>query len=110
MDRAAWQPAAESFSKATSCYALAAGSARKELATLEQATLEPGLKARRMSTARKRIESGEAMAGQSAFNAAQTFVQSSQTGRALEYLQMAERHPATREQALALRARIGAAR
>jgi tetratricopeptide (TPR) repeat protein len=106
MDQAAWQLAAESFSKATSCYALAAGTARKELETLEQSTLEPGVKGRRISTARKRVESGEAMAGQSAFNAAQSFMQSSQTRRALDYIELAERHPATREQALALKARI----
>jgi hypothetical protein len=34
-------------------------------------------------------------------------VQSGQTRPALDYIELAERHPATREQALALRARIG---
>jgi tetratricopeptide (TPR) repeat protein len=110
MDQAAWQPAAESFSKATSCYALAAGTAGKELTSLEQSALEPELKARRMASARKRIESGEELAGQSALNAAQSFVQSGQTRLALDYIELAERHPATRDQALALRARIGSMR
>jgi tetratricopeptide (TPR) repeat protein len=110
MDRAAWQPAAESFSKAANCFALAATTARKELTSLEQSTLEPELKARRLSSARKRIESGEELAGQSALNAAQSFLLSGQTRQALEYIELAERHPATRDQAFALRARIGSVR
>ncbi len=109
-DQAAWQPAAESFSKAASCYALAAGTARKELTTLEQSGLEPGLKARRVSSARKRIESGDELAGQSALNAAQGYVRAGQTRLALDCIELAERHPATRDQALALRARINSTR
>jgi tetratricopeptide (TPR) repeat protein len=109
-DQAAWQPAAESFSKAASCYALAASTARKELTTLEQSALEPALKTRRMSSARKRIESGEALAGQSALSAARSFVESGQSRLALDYIDLAERHPATRDQALALRARIAGTR
>jgi tetratricopeptide (TPR) repeat protein len=107
MDQAAWQLAAESFSKATNCFTLAASTAGKELTSLEQSPIEPELKARRMSSARKRIESGEELAGQSALNAAQSFVQSGQTRPALDYIELAEGHPGTREQALALRARIG---
>ena len=80
------------------------------MTTLEQSTLEPGLKARRMSSARKRIESGEALAGQSALSAARSFVESGQSRLALDYIELAERHPATRDQALALRARIGSTR
>ena len=110
VDQAAWQPAAESFSNATRCYTLAASTARKELTSLEQSALEPGLKARRISSTRKRIESGEELAGQSALSAAQSFVQSGQTRPALDYIELAERHPATRAQALALRARIAGTR
>jgi hypothetical protein len=110
MDQAAWQPAAGSFSKATSCFALAAGTARKELTSLEQSALEPERKARRVSTAQKRIESGEELAGQSALNAALSFVQSGQARLALDYIELAERHPATRDQAIALRVRISSTR
>jgi tetratricopeptide (TPR) repeat protein len=110
IDQAGWPLAAESFSKATTCFTLAASTARKELATLEQSALEADLKAKRISSAQKRIESAEELAGQSAVNAAQSFVQSGQARLALAYIELAEHHQATRDQALALRARIAGTR
>jgi tetratricopeptide (TPR) repeat protein len=106
IDRRAWHPAADRYSKATDCFALAANTARADVARLEQSALEPGLTATRLSSARKRIESAEELGGQSALTAAQSYVHTGQNGLALTFIERAERHPATRADALALRARI----
>lgn len=106
IDLKAWQMAADRFSKATNCYALVAGSVRTELAALERAALDPALKARRLSSARKRLESAEDLGSQSALNAAQSYVHAGDTDSALTYVERAERHPATRDKAQDLEERI----
>ena len=106
VDRGAWQLAAEQYSTATSCFALTAKAARAGLEILEQSALEPAVKAARLSTARKRIDSAEELGGRSALSAAEGYVHASQAGLALTYIELAERHPATRTDARTLRARI----
>ena len=110
VDQSAWQLAADKYSKATNCFALAATAARADLEKLEQSSLEPGLKATRLSTARKRIESAEELSGQSALSAAESHIHARQEGQAVIYIEQAERHPASREAARALRARIASVR
>ena len=105
VDQTMWQPAADRFSKATACFALAARTAGAELAALDQSALDPALTAR-IASARKRIESAEALGGQAALNAAQCFVRTGQKRLALAHIELAERHPATRDRARALRPAI----
>ena len=105
-DRDAWHQAAEMYSKATNCFAVAANVARTDLARLEQAVLEPALKATRLATARKRIESAEDLSARSALDAAQSYLHVGQNGLALTFVDRAEKHPVTHARALALRARI----
>jgi len=105
-DQAAWPQAADRFSKATGCFATAASRARTELTELEGSALDAARKARRISSARKRIESAEELGGQSALGAAQSFVHSGHKAMALSYVELAGRSPGTREKALALRSHI----
>jgi tetratricopeptide (TPR) repeat protein len=105
-DQAVWPQAADRFSKATGCFAAAASRARTELTELEKSALDPARKARRVSSVRKRIESAEALGGQSALGAAQSFVHSGHKAMALRYVELAGRSPGTREKALALRSHI----
>jgi tetratricopeptide (TPR) repeat protein len=105
-DKKDWAPASDRFSKATTCFAAAAKSARADLARLESSSLSPVVKARRTAAAQKRIDSAEELGGQSAFNAAQSFAQIGQKAQALTYVALAESQPSMREKALALRARI----
>ncbi len=105
VDKIAWQPAADRFSKATACFATAARSARAELAALDQTALEPAIKAR-ISSARKRAESADELGGQAALHAAQCFLHTNQKSLALTYVELAARHPSTRDKAEALRPTI----
>jgi len=106
-DQRAWQPAADKYSKATNCFIRAANTARAELAKLEQSELEPSSKATRRSSAQKRTESADELSGQSALRAAQRYVLANQKTLAVTYIELAERYPSSRAEALALRARIG---
>jgi tetratricopeptide (TPR) repeat protein len=106
VDLGAWELAADKYSTATNCFALAAKTARADLERIEQTTIEAPVKAARLSTARKRIESAEDLSGQSALSAAQSYIRANQDQLALRYIEVAERHPASRASALALRTRI----
>jgi tetratricopeptide (TPR) repeat protein len=105
VDTMAWPPAADRFSKATACFAMAAKHARTELAALDQTALEPAVKAR-VSSARKRAESAEELGGQAALQAAQCFLNTNQKSLALTYVELAARHASTRDKAEALRPAI----
>jgi len=106
MDLGDWKAASDRFSNAVQCYAVAAGMARAELRSIENAALEPAVRARRLASARKRLESAEELGAQSALNAAQTYVQLGDGERALAYVERAEGHPSTRNAAGVLRMRI----
>jgi tetratricopeptide (TPR) repeat protein len=71
-DRAAWPDAAGTFAKAAACFATAGDRARKELASIENAALAPGVKARRLASTRKRLESSEDLRGQATLNVARS--------------------------------------
>ena len=107
VDRGAWPLAAEAYSTATRCFALTAKTARADLERLEQSALEPAVKAARLSTARKRLESAEELGGRAALSAATGYVHAGQVGLALTYIELAERHAATGIDARALRTQIG---
>jgi hypothetical protein len=64
------------------------------------------VKARRIATARKRVESSEHRHAQSAFNAASSYLRLRNKSEALEYVALAAQHPLLKEKAAALRATI----
>ncbi len=107
VEQSAWQLAVDKFSKATTCFAAAANTARAELAKVEQSSVDAAVKARRAASARKRIESAEDLGSQSALNAAAGLINIGQPRQALPYIDLAEKQPGTHDKALALRARIG---
>jgi tetratricopeptide (TPR) repeat protein len=107
VDRGAWLLAAEKYSAATGCFALIAKTARTDLARLEQSALEPSVKPARLSTARKRLESAEELGARAALSAASAYLHAGQVSLALTYMELAERHPATRIEARALRTQTG---
>jgi tetratricopeptide (TPR) repeat protein len=106
VDRGAWRLAAEKYSGAANCFALAAKTARADVQRLEQSAIEPAVKAARLSTAQQRIESAEELSSRSALGAAQGYVHAGQVGLALPYIDLAERHPAARTDARTLRVQI----
>jgi tetratricopeptide (TPR) repeat protein len=110
IDRGDWKAAADRFSNGVQCYAVAAGMARAELASIENASLDPGERTRRLATTRKRWESAEELGAQSALNAAQAYVQVGERERALAFVERAERHVSTRNAAGMLRVRIAGVR
>jgi len=106
VDRRAWLLAAEKYSTATRCFALTAQTALADLERLERSALDPAVKAARLSTARKRLESAEELGGRTALSAAEGYIHADRASQALTYIELAERHPATRDDARALRARV----
>lgn len=74
IDRAEWPAAAGTFSKATACFATAAATARKELASIEKAALVPAAKERRLTSTRKRLESAEELREQATLNAVRSIM------------------------------------
>jgi tetratricopeptide (TPR) repeat protein len=106
IDLGDWRAAADRFSKAVQCHAVAAGMARAEIGSIETAALDPAVRARRLASARKRLESAEELGAQSALNAAQAYAQVGERERALAYVERAEGHTSTRNAAGELRVRI----
>jgi tetratricopeptide (TPR) repeat protein len=102
-DLKAWRDAAPTFSSATSCFASAAASIRHSLEQLEVANESAAFKAGKAAEYRKNLETNERQAAVSAYNAAQAFVRNGQTGPALNYLDIALTHAATRDKAEALK-------
>jgi tetratricopeptide (TPR) repeat protein len=78
VNRAAWPLAAEEYSTATRCFTLTAKVARADLERLEQSALEPAVKAARLSTAQKRLESAQELGGRTALSAAEGYVHAGQ--------------------------------
>ncbi len=107
VEQSAWPLAVDKFSKATTCFATAASTARAELTKVEQSSVDAAVKARRAASARKRIASAEDLGSQSALNAAAGLINIGQPRQALPYIDLAEKQPGTHDKALALRARIG---
>lgn len=105
-DLKAWRDAAATFSSAATCFTSAAASIRHSLEQLEASNVSPAFKASKGAEHRKNLETSERQAAVSAYNAAQAFVRNGQTGPALNHLDIALTHAATREKAEALKKRL----
>lgn len=106
VDKEAWTLAAPRFAAAIGCFADAAAQGRKDLSATEAADLSPSVKARRIETVQKRIETAEHRRAQSAFNAASAYARAGQKAEAVATVDIAAEHPLLREKAVALKAAI----
>ena len=106
VDQQAWPAAAPKFSRAMTCFAGAAETARGEVARLEQASYDETLKARQIGAAQKRIETAEHRGAQAAFNAANAYVRLGDKSLALTHIDAAVTHPLLKEKALSMKAAI----
>jgi tetratricopeptide (TPR) repeat protein len=105
-EQRAWQVAADEQVKASRCFTQAAAAAKADIEKLTTAELDPAVKASRVASARKRLESAEVFSAKAALEAAESFVQVGDTGQASTYIEAAARQPATAAKAAALKARI----
>lgn len=99
----AWRDAAPTFSTAMSCFVAAASTARAELASVQASSQTESQKAKRQAELQKSAEENERKAATAAYNAAQGFGRTGQTGPALTHLEVAAGHEAMREKAEALK-------
>jgi tetratricopeptide (TPR) repeat protein len=106
VDLKAWGPAASKFSTAMSCFVTSAAHARDEIARIQAANVDEGVKAKRVAAEQKRVETGEHRAAQAAFNAAQSYALIGEKTLALTHVDMASDHPLMREKATTLKAAI----
>jgi tetratricopeptide (TPR) repeat protein len=106
VDQEAWAPASGRFVIAVKCFAGAAQQARREIEVARTAEWAEPLKARRLATAQKQLETAEHRAAQAAYNAAGSYARRGQKADALVHLEFAAQHPLLKEKAAALRASI----
>jgi tetratricopeptide (TPR) repeat protein len=106
VDKEQWEHSSARFTTAAACFATDAKTAREAIVTAENSTWAESVKARRIATARKRVESSEHRHAQSAFNAASSYLRLRNKSEALEYVALAAQHPLLKEKAAALRATI----
>ncbi len=106
VDKEAWTPAGGRFAVAVKCFAGAAEQARRDIAVAKGAEWAEPLKARRLATAQKQLETAEHRGAQAAFNAAGSYARLGQKAEAIAYIELAARHALLKEKATALRASI----
>jgi tetratricopeptide (TPR) repeat protein len=106
VDQQAWPTAAARFVTSIGCFAAAAERGRNDLRLAEDVTAAPAIKARKIATLQKQIETSEHRRAQSAFNAASSYARIGQKGEALAYIDIAAEHPLLQEKAAALKATI----
>jgi tetratricopeptide (TPR) repeat protein len=106
VDKEAWPEGGARFGTSVNCFASAAEQARRDLALAERGDLSDAVKARRVATAQKQIDTALHRRAQSAFNAASCHARVGQKADALSYLDIAAEHPLMKEKAATLRAAI----
>jgi tetratricopeptide (TPR) repeat protein len=106
VDKQAWTVAGARFATGIGCYAAAAERGRRDLTATENADAAPTIKARKIATLRKQIDTSEHRRAQSAFNAAASYARIGQKNEASAYVDIAAEHPLLKEKATALKASI----
>jgi tetratricopeptide (TPR) repeat protein len=106
VDKEAWTPASSRFVIAVKCFTGAAQQARRDIDVAKAAAWAEPLKARRLATAQKQLETAEHRAAQAAYNAAGSYARLGQKAEALVHLELAAHHPLLKEKAAALRTSI----
>ena len=106
VDKEAWTPAGGRFAIAVKCFAGAAEQARRDIAVAQEADWAEPLKARRLATAQKQLETAQHRGAQAAFNAAGSYARLGQKADAIVYIELAAQHPLLKEKAATLRAGI----
>jgi tetratricopeptide (TPR) repeat protein len=106
VDKEAWTPAGGRFAVAVKCFAGAAEQARRDIGVAQEAEGAEPLKARRLATAQKQLETAQHRGAQAAFNAAGSYARLGQKADAMVYIELAAQHPLLKEKAATLRASI----
>jgi hypothetical protein len=106
VDKQTWPLAGTRFVTGIGCFAAAAERGRRDLTATENADAAPNVKARKMATLRKQIDTSEHRRAQSAFNAASCYARIGQKNEASAYVDIAAEHPLLKEKATALKASI----
>jgi tetratricopeptide (TPR) repeat protein len=106
VDQEAWTPAGTRFAIAVKCFAGAAEQARRDMAVANSADWAESLKARRLATAQKQLDTAEHRGAQAAFNAAGSYARLGQKAEAIAFVERAAQHALLKEKAAALRTSI----
>ena len=106
VDKQGWPQAAPKFSRAMTCFASAAATARTEIDTFEQSTTSEVLRTRQLAAAQKRLETAEHRGAQAAYNAANSYLRLAEKILALGHIDAALGHPLLKEKAASLKATI----
>jgi tetratricopeptide (TPR) repeat protein len=106
VDKQQWNEASARFTTAVGCFGTDAQAARDAIATAQNSTWSPSVKARRIATAQKRADSSEHRRAQSAFNAASSYLRLARKAEALGHVDIAAEHPLLKDKAAALRVTI----
>jgi tetratricopeptide (TPR) repeat protein len=106
VDKEDWPPASSRFATAAGCFGQSAEEARKEIARVETSDLADAVKGRRMAAARKRVDTAEHRQAEAALNAAGSYARLGNKADAINYVEMAARHPLLKAKAEALRASL----
>jgi tetratricopeptide (TPR) repeat protein len=106
VDMEDWDVSSARFTTAAGCFASDANAARDAIRTAQESSWAEHVKARRIATAQKRVDTSDHRHAQSAFNAASSYLRLGRKAEALGYADQAAQHPLLKEKAAALRTAI----